>query len=144
MSATHWNVDPAGLTVPLGSALLGMVLAVIALCATGVFGASLTHLTATPRLWGDPEQVSFDPANPPLIKSLEDNKAVTAITEGVGGGMIMVNKMIVGGIVGTAVRGPLLFSTVDGHPPAATTRSVWASRPCAWSAPISGRLSRSP
>ena len=37
-----------GSAVPLGSALLGMVLAVIALCATGVFGASLTHLTATP------------------------------------------------------------------------------------------------
>ena len=51
-------------SIPLGSALLGMVLAVIALCGTGVFGASLTHLTATPRLWGDPEQVSFDPPAP--------------------------------------------------------------------------------
>ena len=56
-----------GSTVPLGSALLGMVLAVIALCATGVFGASLTHLTATPRLYGDPEQVSFSPPNPALL-----------------------------------------------------------------------------
>ena len=107
----------SGSTVPLGSAVLGIVLAVIALCGTGVFGASLTHLTATPRLWGDPEQVSFDPPNPSLLRSLEDNKAVTAITEGVGGGLISVNKVTVGGIAGTSLRGPLLFSTVAGRPP---------------------------
>ena len=106
-----------GSTIPLGSALLGMVLAVIALCATGVFGASLTHLTATPRLWGDPEQVSFDPPNAALLRSLEHNTAVTAITEGVGGGLIAINKVTVGSIVGTSLRGPLLFSTVSGRPP---------------------------
>ena len=75
-----------GSAVPLGSALLGMVLAVIALCATGVFGASLTHLTATPRLYGDPEQLSFNPPNAALLASLEHNPAVTAITEGIGAG----------------------------------------------------------
>jgi hypothetical protein len=106
-----------GSTVPLGSALLGIVLAVIALCGTAVFGASLTHLTATPRLWGDPEQVSFDPPNPSLLRSLEDNTAVTAITQGVGGGLISVDKVTVGGIAGTSVRGPLLFSTVAGRSP---------------------------
>ena len=94
-----------------------MVLAVIALCATGVFGASLNHLTATSGLWGDPEQVSFDPANTALVKSLNDNPEVTAITKGVGGGEVMVNGKIVGSIVGTAVKGTLLFSTVVGHPP---------------------------
>ncbi len=104
-------------TVPLGSALLGMVLAVIALCGTGVFGASLTHLTATPRLWGDPEQVEFDPANGALLASLEGNKAVTGITEGVGAGYLTVNGKVVGSIAGTAVKGPLLFSTVTGHLP---------------------------
>jgi hypothetical protein len=106
-----------GAAVPLGSALLGMVVAVIALCATGVFGASLNHLTATPALWGDPEQVSFDPANTALLKSLDDNPLVTAITKGVGGADIMVSGKIVGSIVGTAVKGTLLFSTVAGHPP---------------------------
>ena len=75
-----------GFAVPLGSALLGMVLAVVALCATGVFGASLTHLTATPRLYGDPEQLGFNPANPALLASLERNPAVSAVTEGVGAG----------------------------------------------------------
>ncbi len=104
-------------TVPLGSTLLGLVLAVVALCATGVFGASLTHLTATPRLWGDPEQVSFDPASATLLRSLEGNPEVTGITKGVGAADITVNGKIVGSIVGTAIKGPLLFSTVVGHPP---------------------------
>jgi hypothetical protein len=96
---------------------LGIVLAVTALCATGVFGASLNHLTATPALWGDPEQVNFDPVNSALLKSLDDNPEVTAITRGVGGADIMVNGKIVGTIVGAAVKGTLLFSTVVGHPP---------------------------
>ena len=91
----------------------GMVLAVVALCATGVFGASLTHLTATPRLYGDPQQVSFMPPNAALLTSLEHNPAVTAITEGVGAGGFDVGGKFVGSIAGTSVKGPLLL-TVAG------------------------------
>ena len=40
--------------VPVVSTLLGAVLAVAALCATSIFGASLSHLTATPSLYGQP------------------------------------------------------------------------------------------
>ena len=40
--------------VPVGPALVGSILAVTALCATAVFGASLTHLTSTPALYGQP------------------------------------------------------------------------------------------
>lgn len=104
-------------TVPLGSALLGVVLAVVALCGTGVFGASLGHLTATPRLWGDPEQLSFQTTSPGLLASLGRDHAVVGITTGVGAGEISVDHRDVGSIVGTAVRGSLLFSTIDGHPP---------------------------
>jgi hypothetical protein len=103
--------------VPLGSALLGMVLAVIALCATGLFGASLNHLTATPRLYGDPEQLAFNPANPALLADLEHNPAVSAVTEGVGAGDVTVNGKIVGAIAGTSVKGPLLFSAAAGTLP---------------------------
>ena len=39
-------------TVPVASALLGSILAVTALCATAVFGSSLTHLITTPALYG--------------------------------------------------------------------------------------------
>ncbi len=106
-----------GSAVPLGSALLGMVLAVFALCATGVFGASLTHLTATPRLYGDPEQLSFQPPNTALLTSLQRNPAVTAVTEGTGAGDVTVKGKIVGAINGTSVKGPLLFSTVSGSLP---------------------------
>ena len=38
--------------MPVSSALVGAILAVAALCATAVFGASLTHLTETPSQYG--------------------------------------------------------------------------------------------
>jgi hypothetical protein len=111
-----------GSTVPVGSALLGTVLAVVALCGTAVFGASLSHLTATPRLYGDTFQLNFTdetsggPA-PGILASLEHDRAVTGITEGIALAGITVNKVLVGGIAGTAVRGRLLLSTVTGHLP---------------------------
>ena len=111
----------AGAPVPVGSALLGTVLAVIALCGTAVFGASLTHLTATPRLYGDAFQLNFGDLytggpNPAVLRSLQQNKAVTGIMEVIAL-EISVNKVLVGGIAGTAIRGPLLLSAVDGHLP---------------------------
>ena len=111
-----------GAAVPVGSALLGTVLAVMALCGTAVFGASLSHLTATPRLYGDTFQLNFtDPSgggrpNPVLLRSLEHNRAVTGITEGIGT-EISVNQLAVGAMAGTAIRGQLLLSTVNGHLP---------------------------
>ncbi len=110
-----------GTTVPVGSALLGTVLAVTALCGTAVFGAGLSHLTATPKLYGDPFQLDFQPGSvtPALVADLKHNRAVTGITEYAGGGELAVNKVLVGSIPATAIRGPLLFSTVDGHPPSA-------------------------
>ena len=51
-------------SVPVGTALLGSVLAVAALCATAVFGASLSHLTETPALYGDRFQLAFYGAAP--------------------------------------------------------------------------------
>ena len=49
-------------TVPVGTALVGTILAVMALCGTAVFGASLSHLTATPNLYGDAFQLNFSPS----------------------------------------------------------------------------------
>jgi hypothetical protein len=106
----------------VGSALLGTVLAVIALCGTAVFGASLAHLIATPRLYGDTFQLSFGDLptggpNPAVLRSLEQNKAVTGIMEGIGLTEISVNKVLVGGVAVTTIRGRLLLSAVDGHFP---------------------------
>jgi hypothetical protein len=47
--------------VPVGSALVGSVVAVTVLCATAVFGASLSHLTSTPALYGQPYDLAFSP-----------------------------------------------------------------------------------
>ena len=112
-----------GANVPVGSALLGTVLAVVALCGTAVFGASLTHLTATPKLYGDPFQLNFsNPSgggrpDPTLLRSLEHDRAVTGLTQGIALPAISVGKVVVGALAGTAVRGSLLLSTVDGHSP---------------------------
>jgi hypothetical protein len=112
-----------GVHVPVGSALLGTVLAVIALCGTAVFGASLSHLTSTPRLYGDPFQLSSNDTtsagqpDPALLRALEHDRAVTGITEGIAPPEVSVNKVAVSVIAGTAIRGPLLLSAVDGHVP---------------------------
>jgi hypothetical protein len=108
-------------TVPVGPAVLGAVFAVIALCGTGVFGASLSHLTATPRLYGDDFQLNFTDPNgsgpdPALLQRLEHDPAVSGITEG-SAIEIAVDKVAVGAVVATAVRGKLLLSSVDGHTP---------------------------
>jgi FtsX-like permease family len=107
-------------TVPVGSALLGTVLAVVALCGTAVFGASLSHLTATPRLYGDTFQLNFtDPNGVPdvaLLRSLEHNPAIVDITRGYAVD-VSINKSAVGGIAGSPIRGPMLLSSVDGPVP---------------------------
>ena len=114
-----------GANVPVGSALLGTVLAVVALCGTAVFGASLSHLTATPKLYGDPFQLNFSNPNgggtpdPTLLQSLEHDRAVTGITQGIALPAISIDRVVVGALAGTAIRGTLLLSTVDGHPPKA-------------------------
>ncbi len=104
------------------SALLGTVLAVIALCGTAVFGASLSHLTATPRLYGDDFQLNFainqgkSGWEPALLKRLLGDKLVSGITLGKAG-FTAIDNVSVGVIVGTAMRGQLLFSAVNGHLP---------------------------
>jgi len=111
-----------GAPIPVRSALLGTVLAVIALCGTTVFGASLSHLTATPRLYGDDFQLNF-PINqgnsgwePALLKRLLSDKLVSGITQG-NAGFTAIDNVPEGVVVGTAVRGQLLFSAVSGHLP---------------------------
>ena len=111
-----------GANVPVGSALLGTVLAVVALCGTAVFGASLTHLTATPKLYGDPFQLNISNPNggkpdPTVVRSLEHDRAVTGLTQGIALPAITIGKVVVGALAGTAVRGSLLMSTVDGRSP---------------------------
>jgi hypothetical protein len=115
-----------GASVPVGSVMVATVLAVIALCGTAVFGASLTHLTTTPTLYGDPFQLNISDPNsggvpdPALLDSLKHDRAITAITQGIALPAILINKVVVGAVAGEAIRGPLLLSTVTGNAPNAT------------------------
>ncbi len=109
-------------SVPVGTALFGSALAVMALCATVVFANSLTHLTATPALYGSDYQLLFSnsnggPGNPTSwVSRLEHDHAITAITLAASD-EVSINGHDVLAVAGKAVRGPMLLSTVDGRLP---------------------------
>ena len=109
-------------SVPVGTALFGSALAVIALCATVVFADSLTHLTTTPALYGSDYQLSFSstnggPGNPTSwVSSLQHDHSITAIMLAATD-EVSINGHDVLALAGKAVRGPLLLSTVDGRLP---------------------------
>ena len=128
--------------VPVGTALLAMVLAVAALCATAVFGASLTRLTSSPALYGVPFQAEFtnegtgsgSAVTGPVLTSLRKDREIERITVAAIAD-IHVNGHQVRMVAATAIRGPALISVVDGRLPsgdreimlgAATMRSVGA------------------
>ncbi len=105
---------------PVGTALLGMVMAVAALCATAVFGASLTHLMASP---GAPFQAYFAPdgepgsqsvVTGPLLDRPRRDRAIEQITLAAFV-EVNINGRHVRTVVMTPVRGPALLSTVDGR-----------------------------
>ncbi|HTS96647.1 MAG TPA: FtsX-like permease family protein [Streptosporangiaceae bacterium] len=111
--------------VPVGSALLGSVLAVTALCATVVFGASLTHLTSTPALYGQPFDLEFSGNGPgnatqfeQMVAALERDRAISRISAGAAGD-VSINGRIVKAQAGQSIRGPLLVTMINGHPPRA-------------------------
>jgi putative ABC transport system permease protein len=110
---------------PVGTALLGTVMAVTALCATAVFGASLTHLVSSPELYGAPFQAYFasdgEPGsqavvNGPLLASLRDDNAIERLTVGAFV-EVNVNGQHVRTIAMTPVRGAPLLSVLDGRMP---------------------------
>jgi ABC-type lipoprotein release transport system permease subunit len=110
---------------PVGTALLGTVMAVAALCATGVFGASLAHLISTPALYGAPFQAYFgSDGSPksqavvkgPLLDSLVGDPAIEQITMGAFV-EVDVNGKHVPTVAMTPVRGAALLSALDGRLP---------------------------
>jgi hypothetical protein len=110
---------------PVATALLGTVLAVAALSATAVFGASLSHLISSPRLYGSPFQVYFAPDGTdrapgvikgPLLDSLQRDPAIERITLAAYE-EITVNGRHLPAFAVTPVRGPVLLSAVAGRPP---------------------------
>jgi hypothetical protein len=111
--------------VPVGSALLGSVLALAALCATAIFGASLSRLISSPALYGAPFQVQFanEGVGPgtvltrQLLASLRHDPAIARITVATQAD-VDINGNHVRAVALRAVRGPALVAIVDGRPPA--------------------------
>jgi hypothetical protein len=109
--------------VPVGTALAGTILAVAALCATAVLGASLSRLTASPELYGDPFQAFFNWAGPGgtagtgLLAGLKRDPAIDRITL-ISAPAITVNQVSVQALAAAVPRGPLLLSAADGRLPA--------------------------
>jgi ABC-type lipoprotein release transport system permease subunit len=109
--------------VPVRTALAGTILAVAGLCATAVLGASLSHLTASPELYGDPFQAFFSWSGPGgaagtgLLTGLERDPAIDRITL-ISAPAITVNQVSVRGLAAAAPRGPLLLSAAGGRLPA--------------------------
>jgi hypothetical protein len=109
--------------LPVRTALAGTILAVAGLCATAVLGASLSRLTASPELYGDPFQAFFSWSGPGgaagtgLLTGLERDRAIDRITL-ISAPAITVNQVSVRGLAAAAPRGPLLLSAADGRLPA--------------------------
>jgi hypothetical protein len=110
-------------TVPVRTALAGSVMAVAALCATAVFGASLAHLTTTPALYGDTYQAYFIPSGSGsisasgLLPEFQRDQAISQITL-VSVPAIAVNHVSVRAVAASAARGPMLLSAAAGQLPA--------------------------
>jgi ABC-type lipoprotein release transport system permease subunit len=109
-------------SIPVGTALFGSVLAVMALCATIVFADSLTHLTTTPTLYGSNYQLAFStsnggPGNPTSwVSSLEHDHSISAIMMAATPEVSIQGHDVLA-FAGKAVRGPMLLSTVNGRLP---------------------------
>jgi ABC-type lipoprotein release transport system permease subunit len=116
--------------VPVGTALVGSVLAVTALCGTAVFGASLTHLTSTPALYGQSYDLTFGintsgtyEQAAQMLTSLDRARALTNITAGVSGD-VTIDGRTVDALAGQSIRGGLLITTDGGRSPAADDEVV--------------------
>ena len=108
-------------SVPVVTALVGACVAVTAMVATSVFGASLTHLVTTPALYGENWQLDLGNMTTPALHSalatMKPDPSVTKITWGFAGKYLKVNGVAVEGLFVSVAKGPMAFSFVDGHGP---------------------------
>jgi ABC-type antimicrobial peptide transport system permease subunit len=108
-------------SIPVATALVGTAVAVSALAATTVFGASLSNLLATPRLYGQGWQVDLGGISyqqvTGILAGLSDSPSVTKITYGINGKYVNVNGAPVSATIVRVGKGPMVFSLIDGRYP---------------------------
>jgi hypothetical protein len=108
-------------SVPVTTALVGTVLAVAALVASTIFGASLSNLVNTPHLYGANWQVNLE--NVPtakvstIVATYRRDSSVTKITYGGEGKDIDINGVPVQSIYVHVVKGPMVYSLISGRYP---------------------------
>ena len=111
-------------SVPVATALVGTAAAVVALVAASVFGASLSTLVATPRLYGQDVQVVMSGFSGQFAKSigarLKSDPAATAVTAALIGKFVTVNGVSVSSTIVLPLKGPMVFSLVQGRDPTGT------------------------
>ncbi len=108
-------------SVPVVTALLGTIVAVTALVATAVFGASLSNLVSTPALYGMNWQVDLSDLSyqqvQTIVKTSDRDPEVTKVTSELNGKYVKVNGITVQAIIVEVPKGPMAFSLVDGRYP---------------------------
>ena len=109
--------------VPVRSALAGAVIAVAALAAAAVFGASLIGLVSTPHDYGQnwDQEVDLSFGSAPLATATAGLAAVPGISEYAAGnyGQLTIDGKIVPAIGLDQVRGSGYLTMLAGHAPAA-------------------------
>jgi len=119
--------------VPVGSALVGSVLAVAALCGVAVFGSSLSHLTTTPTLYGQGFDAWFSAnttgsqAEGEQMLAAVQRPGITAILAGVSGA-VSIDGTLVDALAGQTLRGPYVMTTTAGAAPAASDQVLLGTK----------------
>jgi putative ABC transport system permease protein len=107
--------------IPVATALIGTVAAVAALVGTTVFGASLSNLLATPKLYGLGWQVDLGGMSyqqvTSIVASLATDPSVSRITYGINGKFVKVNGVPVAATIVRVGKGHMVFSLVNGRYP---------------------------
>lgn len=107
--------------LPVGTALLGTSLAVSGIVATAVFGASLSNLVRTPRLYGRGWQLALTglPGSQVdrMLTVIGNTPGMDQIAYGYNGDYLKVDGVTVAALLAGVVRGPEPFPIVSGHFP---------------------------
>lgn len=110
-------------SVPVATALLGAVAAVTAICATSVFGASLTTLLDTPALYGQSWQVEIGSLNwqqmHKSVASITRMPGVGAVSYGVSNKEVTINGVETNLLAFSSAKGPVVLTSTSGRFPKA-------------------------
>jgi ABC-type lipoprotein release transport system permease subunit len=119
--------------VPVSSAIVGAILAVAVLCGTAVFGASLTHLTSTPSLYGQGFDAWFGTNGSGAVSQGDqllagiERPGIASIMAGIGSS-VTINGKSVDAMAGQSVRGPLVLDVTEGRLPRADDEVVLGTK----------------